>query len=279
VVRALPPHPSLEHLKGQAKALLQALKQGDPKAKLRFGRCFDVGATPLDSFRLTQAQVVLAREQGFSSWRQLSAWVTDSRLPSEPEQLVQLLGARTFRVRVAAERALASTGAAGITATIAGLADPNPHVRRGAAGFMGHHADAACVPKLVDLALHDPVPYVRRTAKHAFEYQRCKPEPLDLDFLPILAYMAKTDEDWKARRDAVGSIMQLVPDPRVKEVLRYVAEHDPDQRIRWQASLGLRRDFRSGPAHTEEAKLRAAAAKQKAERQAVGDGQLAPISP
>lgn len=46
MVRALPPHPSLEHLKGQAKALHQALKQGDPKAKLRFGRCFDVESTP-----------------------------------------------------------------------------------------------------------------------------------------------------------------------------------------------------------------------------------------
>ena len=112
---------------------------------------------------------------------------------------------------------------------------------------MGHHAGAACVPTLVDLALHDPVPQVRRTARYAFERQRCNPEPLGLDVLPILAHMARSDQDWKARRDAVGSIMQLAPDPRVKDVLRYVAEHDPDPRIKWQARGALRRAHSGHP--------------------------------
>jgi hypothetical protein len=268
MVRALPPQPSLEHLKGQAKDLLQALEQDDPKARVRFARCFDVEKTPLDAFQLTQAQLVLAREQGFSSWRQLSTWVTHRQLPDEPEQLVQLLGARTFRVRAAAEQALAMTGAAGVAAAIAGLSDPNPYVRRGAAGFMDHHADEACVPKLIDLALHDPVPPVRRIALHALQCQRCKPEPLDIDLVPLLAQMAKTDEDWKARRGAVCSLAQhSFYDPRAKEVLWHVAGHDPDPRVSYPARLGLRPDFRPGRAHAQDAKRRALATKQRAEHQ------------
>lgn len=183
-------------------------------------------------------------------------------------------------MRVAAERALAAIGAAGVAAAVAGLSDPNPHVRRGAAGFMGHHADDRCVPKLLDLALHDPVPYVRRAALGALERQRSKPEPLDFDILPILARVAQTDEDWKARRGSVCRLAQDVRhDPRVQEVLRQVAEHDPDPRVSYPASLGLRPDFRPGPAHVQQAKRRALAAKKRTERRAVGDGQLAPVSP
>jgi HEAT repeat protein len=155
---------------------------------------------------------------------------------------------------------------AGLAAAIAGLSDPNPRVRQGAAAFMDHHADDTCVPKLTDMALRDPVPYVRSTALHALGCQRCKPEPLDVDLLPILAHVATTDERWKARRGAVWSLAQLVPDPRVREVLQYVVEHDPDSRVRDAAVLFP--GFRPGPAHLREAKLRALAAKKRAERQA-----------
>ena len=164
-IRALPSNPSLEQLKNQAKDLLAAQQRGDVGAHKRFGRCLD-SESESESFQLSHAQLVIAREQGFSSWPQLAAWVERRELPSLPAAVVALLGARTYHTRLAAA-ALAATGEAGVTAASAGLSRPNPHIRRGAAECLDHHADDACVPKLVELALHDPMPYVRRTAVHA----------------------------------------------------------------------------------------------------------------
>jgi hypothetical protein len=55
--RQLPPFPHLEHLRRQAKSLLQALQQDNPLA------------------RLADAQHALAREYGFASWPKLKAHV------------------------------------------------------------------------------------------------------------------------------------------------------------------------------------------------------------
>jgi ankyrin repeat protein len=55
--RALPARPSLEHLKNEAKKRLKALRREDPQAKL------------------TTAQLAVARDYGFLSWRQLKAHV------------------------------------------------------------------------------------------------------------------------------------------------------------------------------------------------------------
>jgi Ankyrin repeats (3 copies) len=73
-VRPLPPKPSLEHLKHQAKDLLKALAARDVAAAQlvrefhpRFGQCTDdeIFAATL---RLSDAQLIIAREAGFSSW-------------------------------------------------------------------------------------------------------------------------------------------------------------------------------------------------------------------
>lgn len=55
--RTLPAQPSLEHLKNEAKQRLRALRELHPQTKL------------------TAAQLALAREYGFASWRQLKAHV------------------------------------------------------------------------------------------------------------------------------------------------------------------------------------------------------------
>ncbi|MEM6392952.1 MAG: ankyrin repeat domain-containing protein [Planctomycetota bacterium] len=54
---SLPPRPELSHLKNQAKRRLEALRRSDPKAKL------------------STAQFALARDYGFSSWRELKAHI------------------------------------------------------------------------------------------------------------------------------------------------------------------------------------------------------------
>jgi hypothetical protein len=266
-IRQLPQSPSLEQLKKQAKELLDSLHRSDQAALQRFTRCFQVTEENRTTFKLTQAQLVLAREQGFPSWSRFAAWVTDRTLPSTPEALVQLLSVRTHHVRQAVEIQLESCGKAGVDAAIAGLSDPDSRVRYGAAAFMDHHADEDCADKLRDMALNDPVPYVRDMALHALGCQRCKPEPLAVDILDILILRAKTEETWKKRRGAVWSLSQRNLDPGVQEALAYVAEHDPHPEVAGAARWGLKRK-RPGPAHERENKLRRLAFEKAAQKQA-----------
>jgi len=66
MIQQLPENANLEHLKGQAKTLLQSLRSGDLPALDRIG---DLPARP--PYRLADAQLVIAREYGFTSWAQL----------------------------------------------------------------------------------------------------------------------------------------------------------------------------------------------------------------
>src|SRR5215468_1424465 len=76
-IKSLPSHPSLEHLKYQARDLLNALNQGNAEAVART-REFHPGFTRMsdDEIRasklsLADAQLVIAREYGFQSWPKL----------------------------------------------------------------------------------------------------------------------------------------------------------------------------------------------------------------
>jgi hypothetical protein len=67
---SLPPAPSLEQLRKQAKELLRAHRAGDPQAVARVG-----AHEPGEPLKLTGAQHVVAREHGFPSWSRLKAYV------------------------------------------------------------------------------------------------------------------------------------------------------------------------------------------------------------
>ena len=69
--RSLPPHPSLEQQKTQAKELLKSLRAGDAGARERVLRHLP------DKRRITlaDAQFVTAREYGFESWARLKAHI------------------------------------------------------------------------------------------------------------------------------------------------------------------------------------------------------------
>jgi hypothetical protein len=68
----LPPRPSLEHLRKQAKDLLRACRDGDAVAFERVRRHKPQQNNP----SLADAQFALAREYGFESWKSLSARVS-----------------------------------------------------------------------------------------------------------------------------------------------------------------------------------------------------------
>ena len=67
---SLPPAPSLEQLRKQAKDLLRAHRAGDPQAVARVA-----AHEPGEPLKLTGAQHVVAREHGFPSWPRLKAYV------------------------------------------------------------------------------------------------------------------------------------------------------------------------------------------------------------
>jgi ankyrin repeat protein len=76
IYRSLPDRPSLGHLKGQAKALLSAVRGGDPDARRRFEEAHPRGLSALSKgAKLSDAQLVLAREYDFASWPALHDYV------------------------------------------------------------------------------------------------------------------------------------------------------------------------------------------------------------
>lgn len=77
MTRSLPPNPSLENLKKQAKTLQKTWQSGDAEALSRIRAAHPQYASATDEHlrtlkpRLTDCQLVLAREFGFDNWRQL----------------------------------------------------------------------------------------------------------------------------------------------------------------------------------------------------------------
>jgi ankyrin repeat protein len=82
--RQLPAKPNLEHLKKQAKQLLEDFEQGDPAAVERFRSLASMSAPP----KLADAQHLVARDYGFASWPKLKEHVESlTRLATPAEQL------------------------------------------------------------------------------------------------------------------------------------------------------------------------------------------------
>lgn len=79
-INPLPAAPSLENLRKQAKSLHRAAGRRDVEALARIGPYFGDPA----AIQLTQAQLVLAREYGFPSWRRLKQYVEAPSPPDTP---------------------------------------------------------------------------------------------------------------------------------------------------------------------------------------------------
>lgn len=79
----LPPNPSLDHLRKQAKRLVKSAQAGEPEAVRKIGPFF---GDPV-KISLQQAQLVLARGYGFSSWTGLKRHIEAGAGADEvPEQ-------------------------------------------------------------------------------------------------------------------------------------------------------------------------------------------------
>lgn len=75
---ALPLHPSLRHLKNEAKDLHKALKAGDAEVAVRVRQhlpSLDRGEKSPEEVGLQEVQHVIAREHGFKNWNVLQTVV------------------------------------------------------------------------------------------------------------------------------------------------------------------------------------------------------------
>ena len=77
--RELPLEPNLDQLKNQAKDLLKAHKASDPEATQRVRESHPGWSGA--KLRLSDAQLVIAREYGFASWPKLKAHVEQTGDP------------------------------------------------------------------------------------------------------------------------------------------------------------------------------------------------------
>jgi hypothetical protein len=163
----------------------------------------------------------------------------------QPEQAalqhdVELLGTSDWRAVGAAVERLAAAGDAGMRAVLAGLAHPNPRVRRGCADFFDHHGTDVCVEALWQLACSDPIAYVRRAALHSLGCQRCKPSPLHGDLVSILIDRALHDPNARVRREAIAGLSFHPPDGRAASALASILHDTPDPHARRLAHQALR---------------------------------------
>src|SRR5262245_20230753 len=80
--RPIPPRPSLESDRKQARALLEALRRGETEAAKRLERHHPRfrGAKPSQAAALHDAQLVVAREYGFASWPRWKQFVETRQL-------------------------------------------------------------------------------------------------------------------------------------------------------------------------------------------------------
>lgn len=90
--RELPQKPNLEHLKSQAKDLLDAHRRGEPEAMSRIRAAVPAFASKSNAdiarmpFALHDAQSAIAREYGFASWAELRTKVTASEPDPSAEE-------------------------------------------------------------------------------------------------------------------------------------------------------------------------------------------------
>lgn len=122
--RTLPPNPSLEQLKHQAKELLKSSRALDPQALLRIEQYLPNRAV---AARLADAQLVIAREYGFASWPKLKLQVetlTAQQTDALPPITPQRESPYKQRIRQLAERMLESAANGAIDQVLAALVIP-----------------------------------------------------------------------------------------------------------------------------------------------------------
>jgi len=130
--QSLPERPNLEHLKSQAQELLREFKKGSAKDRV------DPIFPQVTRLRLSQAQLIIAREYGFASWAKLKAHVQALAPHLSLEQRADLLAANLIQGSASraqeliakhgalADQSIAAACATGSFSTIQSALESNP---------------------------------------------------------------------------------------------------------------------------------------------------------
>jgi hypothetical protein len=244
VIKILPVSPSLEHLRNQAKALLEAFRTGDANVVQRVR-----SISSAEPFKLSHAQFVIAREYGFQSWAQLKARVERPAKTSRRKLFVRDLANELLELALSDVVALAARMAIPlrdildvraylletkrlhllVDGLLLGLEHERPKVRADCAGALDHFADGRCAEPLLRL-LSDPVPKVRRHALHSLSCDACKLTPLEVtgDLVEKLIEMTLRDPSIRVRRAALGNLGTSCADPRALKAVEAIVSSEID---------------------------------------------------
>lgn len=266
--------PSLEQLRKSARDLLTAFHADDPLARKRVTAHLPGFARSATDLQLTQAQFVVARENGYPSWPKLkaaaesgtaasrtgpsgapSAWRTslvrdaarqaaESAQGRDVEGLLRAVSLLPLRDLLVVRQILVEAGAypTVVEALIAGLELPQARLRFESAHLMDHFADERCIEPLLRL-LDDQVPRVRRMALHSLSCDACKLAPLEqqTDFVALAIERAFNDPSIQVRRHAVTELSMRRQDPRAMAALQRIRAEESDERMRRACSRVLGR--------------------------------------
>ena len=275
--RALPPNPSLEQLKHQAKDLLRASRELNLQALLRIEQYLPNRSGVA---ALADTQLVIAREYGFASWpklkRHVEALAAQAALALEQAAVVPRRETPyKQRIRQLADRILESAASRAIRqvleylvipardilalrdylvergdytrlvdALLANVDHPHPRTRFLVAQAMDHFADARCAAPLRAM-LRDAVPRVRWAALHSLSCEACKLAPIAQtdDLVELVIALALHDPSIRVRRVATSNLGGDCDDLRAVAALEQLLAHATDAAIlrgaRWALSKQL----------------------------------------
>ena len=271
--RALPPNPSLEQLKHQAKDLLRAARDLNLQALLRIEQYLPNRSAVAT---LADTQLVIAREYGFASWPKLKRHV--EALVTQPAAILQQgpvvprrASPNKQRIRQLADQILESAASGAIRqvleylvisgrdilalraylvesggytqlvdALLANVDHPHPRTRFLVAQAMDHFADARCAAPLRAM-LGDAVPRVRWAALHSLSCEACKLAPITQndDLVELVIGLALHDPSIRVRRVATYTLGGDCYDPRAVAALEQLLAHATDAAILRSARWAL----------------------------------------
>jgi hypothetical protein len=279
--RALPPNPSLEQLKHQAKDLLRDSRDLNLQALLRIEQYLPNRS---GAARLADTQLVIAREYGFASWPKLKRYVEmQAAQPVVAVAQASVAPRRESpykqRIRQLADRILESAAIGDIRQVLeylvipgrdilalrehlvergdytrlvdvllANVDHPHPRTRFLVAQAMDHFADARCAAPLRAM-LGDPVPRVRWAALHSLSCEACKLAPIaqNDDLVELVIGLALHDPSIRVRCVATYTLGGDCYDARAVAALEQLLAHATDAPIlrgaRW--ALAQQQQLRS----------------------------------
>src|SRR3954454_19133521 len=136
---------------------------------------------------------------------------------------------RQFAAGTAKQRARLVAKAPLADLQTAALRHPDPFTRRDFLGFLDHYANDESMA-VFDVALRDPIDFVRNIALHSIACEACKSADLCVaDVVPGLVAVLENDPSPDLRTKCIPTLLRLgAADPRARPAVEHAADSDAD---------------------------------------------------